>query len=714
MDNKHEFNDEWLVKVVNKISSVTPDVIDHLRIKRVPYLSDALIESSTVNFEMLGKKVRDDFRIPYLTLEKNNVDKLAFSLVPEKVCRKYQLIPFKVNSNNIEVLTWDPLNIMMKGDVEAVTGRTFLPYFGLYSNIQTLLTELFNPDQIVFDLLSKFEENTFVEVIGIQAEKVKDVESSEVRLPIIKLVNVILSKAVKMRASDIHIEQEEKETVVRYRIDGYLKNIMTLPKYIGSTFVVARIKVMAELDLADHRRPQDGRTKIIVGSEEIDLRISVLPTLYGEKIVLRLLNPKSSNLNIDKMGFSTIVADKFKSILTKPQGMILVTGPTGSGKTTTLYAVLNTLKTEDTNIVTIEDPIEYRLAGINQVNVNEKQGLTFASALRSILRQDPDIILVGEIRDLETAEIAFQSAMTGHLVLSTLHTNDAVSTVVRLVDMGIESFKIATPLIAVTSQRLVRKLCPECKTLVPENEKDPVVVKALTNNNLKPDYYKPGDCAACDFTGFRGRFSVVEVFDINSEMKKYISEGTQEEELRKLAIEKNMLWTMTEDALVHLVNGDSSLDELLPYMTLHDRIIIGDLPKGHNENQEAAAKKRILIADDDPSIRMLLSKYLENSGYKVLIAQDGVEAVGIISKTVPDLLILDLMMPKMDGFSVINKVRIALGLIKLPIIVLTAKSDEESQVNVMNIGANDYLIKPFNPKILISRVDAVFRRLAQN
>jgi type IV pilus assembly protein PilB len=472
---------------------------------------------------------------------------------------------------------------------------------------------------------------------------------------------------------------------------------------------------MSNLDLAEHFKPQDGRARLLVDMQGIDLRVSVLPTSFGETMVLRILNSNSVILSIDKLGFTDVIYQRIKKILAHEQGFILVTGPTGSGKTTTLYAMLNELKSPDVNMVTIEDPVEYRMENVNQVQVNEKQGLTFPGILRSVLRQDPDIILVGEIRDDETADIAFQAAMTGHLVFSTLHTNDAVASITRLVDLGVERFKLAGALIAITAQRLVRKLCPHCKQLVPLEKKSVAMLDILGKRNLKNDYYGPVGCAKCEYMGYKGRVSVVELLDVDSEIKKLISENASEEAIKNNAKAKNMLWTLTEDALIHLTQGVTSLDEIMSFIPVGQELgpdIKNTAFEDESpERKPLRGKKKILIADDDQSIRIITKKYLEEGGFEVLEARDGIEAIDIVVQNMPDLLLLDLMMPKLDGISVIKRIKQTMGLIELPIIVLTAVDDMESQTDVINLGADDYIIKPFNPKLLAARVNALFRRL---
>jgi len=543
----------------------------------------------------------------------------------------------------------------------------------------------------------------------------------KVQVPVIKLADAIIVNAVRMGSSDIHIEHDEKESHVRYRIDGILKNIMDLPRHIAVGPLVARIKIMADLDIAQHRRPQDGRAKLLVGMQEVGLRVSILPTSFGEKVVMRILENRTAEVLLEKLGFEPTVASRMEMALQAAQGIFLVTGPTGSGKTTTLYSLINRLRSEDINIVTVEDPIEYKLEGINQVQVQEKQGLGFATVLRSVLRQDPDIILVGEIRDQETAAIAFQAAMTGHLVLSTLHTNDSVSSIIRLADMGVERFKIAPGLIAITAQRLVRRLCPACKEPVKAPEADSALAGAFARQGLKAEYHKSVGCAKCDFNGFKGRLPLLEFLEITPELKERISAGAGETELRETALERGALRTMLVDALWHVSRGDTTLEEIQPYVQLvpearaaaKKRAPAPAPPTVQSPAEPVvrAASDRILVVDDDTVSRSILRKILQNKGYAVEEAEDGIQALDKIAQDPPDLLLLDLHMPNMDGHGVIRALRQSLGMLALPIIILTADADEKSQEESLNLGADDYIIKPIKPLLVLARIDAAFRRL---
>jgi type IV pilus assembly protein PilB len=719
MEAEHRFKDEWLVRVALTLPGLTPEKLAELRLKRKPYLAHALLEASLTDPGALKAAIEATHRVTCLDAMPEDIDKMALGLIPERVCRAKDILPMRVEGDCIDVLMANPLDLDTISDIQAFAGRQPRPRYILPESLHTLIETVFSRDAVVYDLLKKVEENESVEVIREKEAAVEgDNDPGDAHTPIIRLVNSIIVKAVRLNASDIHIEHEENSSHVRLRMDGGLKSLLSLPAYIGSGPVVSRIKIMSDLDVAEHRKPQDGRAKLRVGSGEVGLRVSILPTSFGEKVVIRILDKRAAEVPIEKLGMRPEVSAKFLETIAAPQGILLVTGPTGSGKTTTLYSVLNRLKSADTNIVTVEDPIEYRVEGINQVQVNEKAGLTFAAILRSVLRQDPDIILVGEIRDRETADTALQAALTGHFVLSTLHTNDAIGAITRLGDMGTERFKIASGLVGVLAQRLVRRLCPDCKQKADLSKVDPGVVTALRNLGGEPICFEPKGCVKCGSTGYKGRLPIIEFLSVGPVLKEKIAAGKGEAELRQAASESGALQTMTRDALWHLRNGDTSSAEILPYL---DPAAFGGplpppVPRASVEGTASAAspqagsKKRVLVTDDDQVIRLILKQILTKGGYEVLEASDGVKALEKLAVDVPDLLLCDLNMPNLDGYGVIRGVRESLGLGDLPIIVLTADSEDASQEEALRLGADDYLLKPVKPAIVLARIRALFRR----
>ncbi len=443
----------------------------------------------------------------------------------------------------------------------------------------------------------------------------------------------------------------------------------------------------------------------------IGLRVSTLPTTFGEKAVLRILDTRATEVPFEQLGFDPGVSSRLMARAHAAQGMILVTGPTGSGKTTTLYSLLQLLKSEEANLVTVEDPVEYRIAGVNQVQVNEKQGLTFASVLRSVLRQDPDVILVGEIRDRETADVAFQAAMTGHTVFSTLHTIDAISAIARLADMGVERYKIAPGLLAVTAQRLVRRLCQECRETTQRAADFPREVSELmTRAGFKASAYRAVGCASCN-GGYRGRVALVEFLDVSPELRDRIVAGESEAALRRFALENGLLFPLRRDALRRVSLGECDLKEALPYLSLPL-----DEPASVSAGAAAlpaaprTATRRLLIVDDDSAMRESMRDMLESEGFAVTEAKDGHEAVERIADEPPDGVIVDMHMPNMDGCEMIREVRQKLCLLRLPIIVLSGAGDDKNQSMALDLGADDYVLKPPNVGVLLSRVRAALRR----
>ncbi len=665
--------DEWLLRIAQERGWVSP--ADAQELRQSPYASTELVRRGLVAKERLAQAVWEQYRIPFAEPAAAALDKLAATLVPEVLCRKHGLVPLRLDADALEVLTSDPLDTAALEEVMAVSGRTPRSSYGLPEHIEGLINALYSSDTVIYDLLQKLPDAAPVEFLGSGEQEEPEPAAESIGTPVIRLVNQIIAHAVRLKASDIHIEQEERSTAVRYRVDGVLRTVMSLPKHIGSGPLVSRIKIMSDLDLADRRRAQDGRAKLRVGGRELGLRVSTMPTAFGEKVVLRILDQRSAEVPLESLGFRAEARKKIADLAGCSHGLLLVTGPTGSGKTTTLYSILNRLKSDGVNIVTVEDPIEYRLPGINQIQVHEKAGLGFASVLRSVLRQDPDIILVGEIRDRETADIAFQAALTGHMVFSTLHTNDAVSTINRLLDMGVERFKLAPALVGVVSQRLVRRLCPDCGGK---------------------------GCEACAGFGLHGRIALAEVLDLRDpEARQKLAAASSMEGFEALAVEKGWLKRISDDARWHLEASETTRDEVAPYLSAEPI----PLPQAG-----AAAPRRILIVDDCPDNRGLARDTLKAEGYELAEAPGGASALEQIKARQPGLVLLDLMMPGVDGFAVIKRLRADAATAHLPIIVLTAMGEAESQALCLELGADDYMTKPFHPKVLRARVQALFRR----
>lgn len=517
-------------------------------------LGEILVDLGYLREEDILDVLEEQLGVPVVDLAYYYIDAKVTSLIPESLARKYDLIPIDIVNNELLVAMSDPLNIFAIDDIQLYTGMKVNIALASKSVISRTINKYYTQEGAK-KLIEEFEENFIPGSLDdLDEEELSDVNSA----PVVKLVNNIIGQAMRMKASDIHIEPYENNIRIRLRIDGDLQEIMNLSRR-SHMAIVTRIKIMGRMDIAERRIPQDGRIEMELEGKGIDMRISSLPTVYGEKIVIRLLERDGFSFNKEDLGFSDNDLKLFNKIIRQPYGIILLTGPTGSGKTTTLYSVLKDLNKEEKNIITVEDPVEYKLHGINQVQVNTKAGLTFASGLRSILRQDPDIIMVGEIRDSETAEIAVRAAITGHLVLSTLHTNDTASTVARLIDMGIEPYMVSTSVIGIVSQRLVKRLCTSCKTPYTASEKE----KKMLNIDKAGDItlYKPKGCNKC-IKGYRGRIPVHEVMYLDQDIRKLIDENGSTDYIKKVAIKTGMT-TLYESAVNLAMQGITSVEEVL-------------------------------------------------------------------------------------------------------------------------------------------------------
>ncbi|WP_073025964.1 GspE/PulE family protein [Lutispora thermophila] len=517
-------------------------------------IGDLLVDLGYLNEEDILEVLNRQLDIPIIDLDCYHVDPKITDLIPESIAKKYNLIPIDIIDGELFVIMSDPLNIFAIDDIKLITGMNVKTALSSKSSIIRAINKYYTREGTQ-KALKEFEESFLTNI----KDDINEIELSDVNsAPVVKLVNTIIQQAVSMKASDIHIEPFENNIRIRLRVDGDLQEIMSISKK-SHMAIVTRIKIMGKMDIAERRIPQDGRVELEISSKPIDMRISSLPTVYGEKIVIRLLDRDNYNYVKEDLGFSNINLKLINKIIRQPFGIILVTGPTGSGKTTTLYTILKELNKENKNIITIEDPVEYKLYGINQVQVNTKAGLTFASGLRSMLRQDPDIIMVGEIRDSETAEIAIRAAITGHLVLSTLHTNDTASTVVRLIDMGIEPYLVSTSIVGIISQRLVKKLCSNCRTsyMASDYEKKMLGIPELVN----AQFYKPNGCSKC-IKGYKGRIPVHEVLFMDDEIRRLIDNRSTTDEIRNFAIENGMT-TLFSNALDLALKGVTSVEEVL-------------------------------------------------------------------------------------------------------------------------------------------------------
>jgi type IV pilus assembly protein PilB len=562
-----------LGELLTKASLISQDQLkEALRMQKETggKLGETLIKLGFVSEEDITECLSQQFGVPSINLSHFEIDQNVIKLIPSDVARKYNILPVNKTGATITIAMADPTNVFAMDDIKFMTGYNVEPvvaselgikaaidiYYGTTSalELKKVMEDLQQTEAGDLEVMEEDEELD-IEALSAEAEEA----------PVVKLVNLILTDSIKRGASDIHVEPYEKEFRVRFRIDGILYEIMNPPLKLRDA-MTSRMKILARLDIAEKRLPQDGRIKLKMKlndkNKELDFRVSVLPTLFGEKIVMRLLDKDNLRLDMTKLGFEPESLAKFEEAIFKPWGMVLVTGPTGSGKTNTLYSALAKVNSPEVNIMTAEDPVEFNLPGINQVQMKESIGLNFAATLRSFLRQDPNIILVGEIRDFETAEIAIKAALTGHLVLSTLHTNDAPSTINRLMNMGIEPFLVATSVLLIAAQRLVRRVCSNCK------EEVEVSGQALLNLGYKPDevgtfsVMKGRGCDKCNSTGYKGRVGLVEVMEINDDLREMILSGASAMDIKKKAMETGMI-SLRRSGLIKIMGGITTIEEVV-------------------------------------------------------------------------------------------------------------------------------------------------------
>lgn len=558
---KQKFGDLLVQTGQITVAQLEEALAEHRRTKE--RLGTILVRKGYISEQRLIETLEFQLGVPHVILAKRKIDPDIVALVPEHIARKYRVFPVEKQGKRLVLAMLDPtdvyaideLRLTLNYEIQPVIvseedmNEAFSRYFGITGSVK----------EVFKDLDVQIEEET------VEEHGTAELEAMVEDAPIVRLVNLIITQAVKEKASDIHVEPTERELVIRYRIDGRLRKIMTSPKNTQAA-IISRIKIISGMNIAEKRVPQDGRIQMRVDGIPIDLRVSCIPVVFGEKVVMRILFKNNVLAKMESLGFLPDTLERFRSIYKQPHGIILVTGPTGSGKSTTLSSVLNELNSPEENIMTVEDPVEYQIPGINQVQVNVKAGLTFAAALRSFLRQDPDIIMVGEIRDGETAQIATQAALTGHLVLSTLHTNDAPSSITRLIDMKIEPFLVASTVIGILAQRLVRGVCPDCKkayTLAPDHIYYDIVRQNLPDTPPeKLVFYKGEGCRRCNGKGYSKRLAIHEVLLVNQELRSLISKNVPAGELKEIAI-KNGMRTLFQDGLLKALDGKTTLEEIV-------------------------------------------------------------------------------------------------------------------------------------------------------
>jgi type IV pilus assembly protein PilB len=652
-------------------------------------LAETLIALGLVAEEPCYRTLASAAGAEFVSLAGQTSSELAVRLVPERLARRHLVVPIAVDNRTLTYATATPFNEQIEPDLSFSSGRRPRMVVATRTDLVEALDRCY-PKLHELDVLAE----------RIRAERpvVESVEIADIDAPtpsaVIEMCNHIVGRAVEMGASDIHLDCTATGTVVRYRICGVLEQVLTLPAATSHP-LRNRFKILARADIAVRLRPQDGAFRIKVNGRPIDVRLSTLPTIDGEKMVMRVIDTISPLQSLDRLGYDDETLKRLQRALARPDGLVLVTGPTGSGKTTVLYAALNHLRTGRTNIVSVEDPVERVVAGVTQIPVTAKAGNTFPAVLRSLLRQDPDVIMVGEVRDGEVAQIVGQAAYTGHLVLSSLHTTDTATAVLRLQNLGLEPFKIAESLSAILAQRLVRTLCPHCKHVYDEFEArrrgaelDIARVAATAG---------PG-CSECQHTGYAGRVPVAELMTPSDRLRDAIARGAGAQEIRA-AMRAAGFPTLLDQGLRLVEHGLTSIEEV-------HRVIDAETTR-----QKASSRSRVLVTDDDPITRMLVKLLLEKEQFEVLEAVNGQQAVEIAVRERPDLVMIDLHMPQMDGYDAIAKMRRDLSLATMPILVLTAEEGPGVEQRVLELGADDYLLKPFDPAVLQSRVHAVFRRI---
>ncbi len=691
-------------------------------------LGEVLITSGVLSETGLAEALARQTGKPVVRLSEMNIPQAVLDLIPRRIVQRYCVIPIKADGNYLTIATTDPTDLAAEDSLTAATGYYVNTVITTPAEINVALERYYQVEVDIDSVLQALPAQANIEFLG--AEERQDELSAAAAGPMARLVNSLIVDAVNKRASDIHIEPMENECHVRYRVDGILRLATTVPKG-AQPALISRIKVISGLDIAERRKPQDGRTNLRVDGREIDLRVSILPTHFGEKAVMRILDKSMAGFGLEELGLLPNDLALLRSYIRRPQGMILITGPTGSGKTTTLYACLNEIKSETTNIVTVEDPIEYEMEGVNQVQVNERAGLTFAAALRSILRQDPNVIMVGEIRDEETAEIAFRAALTGHLVFSTVHTNDAPSAVTRLRDLGLSSYALGSSLLCVVAQRLARQVHTRCQGTYKPSVEDARHFHLFEKDGITPLSLAKGlGCSRCDQTGYRGRLGIFQILPVQGKVEELITQGASVTEIARGAGKQGMK-TLLADGLEKIRLGLTTIEELTrvvemdkaerrigsPDESESDAVLLYDaMPESIAQTVaqvprwEGSAKANVLIVDDSRLLLRVLQGTLEAAGYNVDTAINGQDALDKALGSPPDLIITDVIMPQMDGYQLVEKLKDEDATRDIPVIMLTSMGDVESEVKGLELGADEYLAKPLDPRRLLARIPIVLRR----
>lgn len=685
----------WLLTVVRSAGHKNLETLTLPPASSTPAAWAVVARACGMSDKDLAKRVAERFHLPLANLEVS--DRRALRLVPEKVARRYRVLPMREDDQCLVVATSDPRDLEMEEALRFASGRRLAFEIASPPAIQELLDARYSPALTIERLLERIEPEVMESVRLIDYAEPEAVIANEVdSAPVVKLSNLILRDAVREGASDVHIEPDLGGGVVRFRVDGVLRQHMKMPVEALNR-VVSRIKIVGSIDIADRIRPHDGRARVQVDGRIYDLRISTVPTRESEKAVIRILDPQGIR-GLGDISMPDRELARLRSLLSHRDGIVLVTGPTGSGKTTTIYAGIRELATGETNIMSVEDPVEYELAGMTQIQVEPRRGVTFASGLRAILRQDPDVIFVGEIRDLETAEIAVQAAMTGHLVLATLHTNDAASAVARLRDIGLEHASIAATFRGALAQRLVRRVCLHCAL--------PIAGALSAEESRLASLYgveplvRAVGCRYCGQTGYRGRMPLAEVLVAGWETQTLILKGASTAELEHAAVGAGMR-TLRQVALARVRSGETTLQEV--------ERVLGETSE--ESSTASASEPRILVVEDDPVNRALVRKVLERNGFQASEVGDGISALERFNEGGNyDLVVLDLNLPRLSGQEVLARLKRSVTTAGIPVVVLTGSEETATEAQLLEEGANDYIRKPIDPPRFLARIRAALRR----
>ena len=725
----HRFIGELLIRA---------GVIDHAAMTRVaetPFaagttLGRALASLGLADEAVVAAAIASALRLDYYDDAPSPISAIVAALLPADFCRKRRAVPIGIAGNQLRLAMADPMDDAVLQDVRFRTGRKTVAVIVTETRLDQLLQLTYPPtvEASAYDILQGVNPSGEVEAAGDGEYDLIDPETlaKDVKLPpIVRLVNLILSDAATAGASDVHIEPQETLLQVRHRVDGQLRDVLTIPHHLQDQ-TISRLKIISGMDIAERRKPQDGRSRLRFEGRRIDLRVSTLPTQFGEKVVIRLLNSDRGIQPLDQIGLSPDNLAKMRGFLAHAQGLVLVTGPTGSGKTSTLYTALKSIKSSSNNIITLEDPIELQLPGVNQIQINARAGLTFTNGLRSILRQDPNVILVGEIRDHETADIALQAAQTGHLLLSTLHTNDAPSTLTRLFDLGIQPFLVASSILGIVAQRLVRRPCPACA--VRERPSDETAERAGGWGRLPADgeWLAAKGCPACLGSGYKGRIAIHEILDVDDAVRALIAERAPEQMIKKAARRAGMR-TLFEDGVEKAAQGLTTLDDVLRAVSRDEA---DEAPRGSEGTAAPTAasacvaaavtpaapewgdgRPRVLVVEDSSTISSVVKYFLELEGFEVLLAADGQIGLEMARREHPHVIVSDVSMPRMTGIEMVRALRGDPATADVRILMLTSESSVESETDGLAAGADDYILKPVEPRRLGARVKALLARV---